>query len=109
MHMIWVLVSFFAVLGLLNSIISVVELFALRRIRSVQRAVLRVELAGEERMEFLLNSLQLIAQRNDIGTVEIGLEVVDKGLSETARLELESYCQKNPWVIFTDEKESDII
>ncbi len=103
--MVWVLVSFFAVLGLLNCIISVLELFALRRIKTVQRAVFRVELAGEEeRMEYLLNSLLIAAQRTELGAIETELEVVDVGLSESARRSLESYCQKNPWVIFTDKE-----
>ncbi|MBQ7089594.1 MAG: hypothetical protein IJN82_00580 [Clostridia bacterium] len=103
--MVWVLLSFFAVLGLLNCVINVLELFALRRIKSVRRAVFRVELAGEEdAMEYLLNSLSIVAQRAELGAVEAELEVVDAGLSESARCALESYCQKNPWVIFTDKE-----
>ena len=102
--MAWVLLSFFAVLGLLNCIISVLELFALRRIKTVKRAVFRAELAGdEEGMEFLLNSLMIAAQRTELGTIETELEVVDAGLSASARAVLEAYCQKNPWVIFTDK------
>ncbi len=103
LHMIWVLVSFFAVLGLLYCMIGVLELFALRRIKTVERAVLRVDLSGDEpRMEYLLNSLMIAAQRADLGSVEVELEVVDRGLSEPARRQLDAYCQKNPWVIFTD-------
>jgi len=103
--MVWVLLSFFAVLGLLNCIINVLEMFAFRRVKTVRRAVFRVELAGEEEgMEYLLNTLSIAAQRAELGAAETELEVVDAGLSESARRALESYCQKNPWVIFTDNE-----
>ena len=110
LHMLWVLVSFFAVIGLLECILGVLELLALRRVRSVRQAVFRVELTGDEpHMEYLLNTLSLMADRVDVGAVETVLEVVDRGLNPISRRELEQYCEKNPWVIFTEAPENDII
>lgn len=102
-HMLWVVVSFFAVIGLLECILGVLELLSLRRVRSVQKAVLRVELSGDEpHMEYLLNTLCLMAERVDIGSQETVLMIVDGGLSLPSRREAERYCEKNPWVIFTE-------
>lgn len=104
LHMLWVIVSFFAVIGLLECILGVLELLSLRRVRSIRRAVFRVELDGEEpRMEYLLNTLSQMTDRLNTGASDTMLEIVDRGLSPHARREVERYCEKNPWVLFTDE------
>ncbi len=106
----WVLVSMFAVLGLLESLVFLLELVALRKNSSVQAAFFRVVLAGEEgQMEYLLNTLSLMAGRLDVGTVEAQLEIVDGGLSENARRKVLEYCEKNPWVRFTEGEDNAII
>lgn len=103
-HMLWVIVSFFAVIGLLECILGVLELLALRRVHSIRRAAFRVELEGEElHMEYLLNTLSQMADRLDVGSRDVILEIVDRGLSPGARREVERYCEKNPWVLFTDQ------
>lgn len=105
-HMLWVIVSFFAVIGLLECILGVLELLALRRVKTVQRSVLRVELCGDEpHMEYLLNTLCLMTERLELGDRETALMIVDCGLSLPSRRELEQYCEKNPWVIFTEGPE----
>lgn len=109
-HMLWVIVSFFAVIGLLECILGVLELLALRRVHSICRATFRVELSGDEpHMEYLLNTLSLMADRVDVGERETVLEIVDRGLSPVSRREVLQYCEKNPWVMFTEAVENDII
>ncbi len=103
LHMLWVIVSLFAVIGLLECILGILEMLALRRAFSVQRATFRVELSGEEpHMEYLLNTLSLMTDRVDVGVQETVLEIVDQGLCAKSRREVEEYCKKNPWVLFTD-------
>ncbi len=99
----WLMVSMFAVLGLLETIVTVLELIALRKVQSVKRAWFRVELTGEEEsVEYLLNTLCLMIERLDVGPVEAGLEIVDAGLEEKSRQKVLEYCEKNPWVRFTE-------
>ena len=109
-YIFWVVTSFFAVIGVLQCILSAVELWTLRRNHSVMRAVFRLELEGEEPyVEYLLNTLTVMTGKLAVGEVEAELELVDRGLSPKARCEVEEYCNKNPWVLFTDGREDDII
>lgn len=106
----WVVVSMFAVLGLLESIVTLLELLALRKVHSLQSATFRVELTGEEKnVEFLLNTLSLMTERLDLGPVEARLEIIDAGLTETTRRSVQEYCEKNPWVRFTEGEDNVII
>ncbi len=109
-HMAWVLLSVFAVIGVLCCILGVLEMLALHRVRSVRRTVFRVELSGDEpQMEYLLNTLLLKADRLNVCGCETLLEIVNNGLTPDARKEVKQYCEKNPWVLFTDSDENDII
>ena len=106
----WLMVSMFAVLGLLEAIVTVLELIALRKVRSIRSATFRVELIGEEEnVEYLLNTLCLMAERLDVGPVETRLEIVDAGLESEARQKVLEYCKKNPWVRFTEGEDNAII
>ena len=101
----WVLVSFFAVVGLMESLLFLLEIVALRKISSIRNVSLRVELAGDaENTEYILNTLSLFLNRVDIGEEEATLEIVDGGMPEKMRLEILEYCEKNPWVRFTENK-----
>jgi hypothetical protein len=106
----WILLSLFAVFGLIEALVETVQLLALRKNRSVRRATVRIVLAGEEPYpEYLLNTLSLLSDRLSSGPIEPILELVDGGMSlEFRRCALE-YCEKNPWVQFTDGEEDDII
>ena len=109
-HMAWVLLSFFAVIGILECILGAVEIISLSRVKSVKQATFRVELYGDEpHVEYLLNTLSLMAQKVDVGPKETALEIVDRGLSPKARREAKEYCEKNNWVLFTDGTGNDII
>ena len=100
----WVLVSFFAVIGIMESMIGVMELLSLRKIRSVKSVALQISLSGEEpRAEYLLNTLSLMAERFQIGRHETILVIHDDGLLEESRQKILAYCEKNPWVVFTEE------
>lgn len=102
-YALWILVSFFAVIGFLFCLIGCLELFSLRKIRSIRRVVLQVELGGKEpQIEFLLNSLSLICDRIGIGRQEAILEILDGGLSSEEQQAVRDYCEKNPWVVFTE-------
>ena len=57
----WVAVSFFAIVGLMEILLFLLEVLALRRISSIQKVSLRVELKGEdENAEYILNMLSLM-------------------------------------------------
>lgn len=100
----WVLISFFAVIGILECIIGVLEFFSMRRIRSAQKSVLQISLSGEEPYaEYLLNTLSLLAERIQVGRLETTLEIINEGLSEETRQRILEYCEKNPWLVFTEE------
>ena len=103
LYMAWVLVSFFAVIGLTECILGVLRLLSMRKIRSVTRVTLRADLEGREpRMEYLLNSLSLMADQIDVNHQETILEIHDAGLDSQSRRAVEEYCEKNPWVLFTE-------
>ena len=98
----WVVVSFFAVVGLMETMLFFLETFALRRISSIRKATLRVDLSDDVgNAEYILNTLSLLMNRIDIGEEEITLEISGFGISEEMRLEILQYCEKNPWVRFT--------
>ena len=109
-HMVWVILSFFAVIGVLQCVLGVLEMLSLRRVQSVGKTVFRVELSGDEpNMEYLLNTLLLKAEQLNVGSRETMLEIVNKGLSPASRREVKLYCEKNPWVLFTEPENNDII
>ncbi|MBR4087373.1 MAG: hypothetical protein IKK30_05925 [Clostridia bacterium] len=98
----WVLVSFFAVVGLMETLLFLLEIIALRRISSIRKVSLRVELSGNaENTEYILNTLLLMLNRVDIGDEEATLEISDGGISDRMRVDIMEYCEKNPWVRFT--------
>ena len=98
----WVAISLFAVIGLLECMMFLLELFAFHKANAIEEITLQVVLKGEEEnVEFLLNSLALVAERADIGKRETALEIVDGGISQEMRRAIEQYCEKNTWVRFT--------
>ena len=106
----WVLLSFFGVIGVLSCILGVLELLSLRRSHSVRRIFFRVILSGEEpNAEYLLNTLQIKLSRLNVGAIEPTLEVIDGGLSPESYRAVVEYCEKNPWVLFTEAGTDDII
>lgn len=101
----WVVVSFFAIVGLMEILLFLLEVLALRRISSIKKVSLQVQLMGEEEnAEYILNMLSLMLNRVEIGEQEATLEILDGGLSEEMRAEILAYCEKNPWVQFTSAK-----
>ena len=59
---------------------------------------------GEEpRVEYLLKTLSLLSERVRVGRLETTLEICDGGLSKETRRGILDYCEKNPWVVFTEE------
>jgi hypothetical protein len=106
----WVLVSLFAVIGLLECVVSLVEFIGMRNVKSISSAVWQVTLQGEiSQVEFLLNTLSVKSTRMDLGEAETILELIDGGLTAHSRAEIAEYCEKNPWVRFTVPQDNDII
>ncbi|MBR2012640.1 MAG: hypothetical protein IJ995_00265 [Clostridia bacterium] len=98
----WVLVSFFAVVGLMETLLFLLEIVALRRISNIHRVSLRVELSGDaENAEYILNTLSLMLNRVEVGEQEATLDIVDGGMSDRMRADILEYSEKNPWVRFT--------
>ena len=83
-------------------LLFLLEIIALRRISSIRKVSLRVELSGDaENTEYILNTLLLMLNRLDIGDEEATLEISDGGISDRMRVDIMEYCEKNPWVRFT--------
>ncbi len=109
-HVFWVLICFFAVIGILECLLGLLNWLSFRKVKAVRKITLQVELEGNiENIEYLLNSLCLKAEKADIGEVEARVEILDGGLAPAVCREICSYCEKNPWVIFTERAKDDII
>ena len=110
LHLCWVLISFFAVIGVFECILEILDWCSFRKTRSVERVMLQVTLKGEvPNAEYLLNALCLKAERADIGKAETALTVIDGGLTADSKERILRYCEKNPWVIFTEQTDCDKI
>lgn len=110
MLLFWVLISLFAVLGLLQCVIFLLECIAMHKVCAISSAVWRVTLRGElSKTEFFLNTLLIKSARLDMGENETILEIVDGGLTDRSRAEIIEYCEKNPWIRFTVPQDNDII
>ncbi len=106
----WLFLSLFAVVGLIETAIVLLEALSIRRIRSIRAATLRIVLSGkEEHPEYLMNTLVLMNDRLNLGAIEPVLEIVDGGIEEQTHNAIREYCEKNPWVRFTEGQEDDII
>ncbi len=109
-HVFWVLICFFSVIGILECLLGVLNWLSFRKVTAVSKITLQVKLAGNvENVEYLLNSLCLKAEKADIGEVEARIHLIDGGLSSETCSEIRDYCEKNPWVIFTEMTEDDIM
>ena len=109
-YLFWVFVCFFAVIGILECLLGVLKWLSFRRVRAVSKITLQVFLSGTmQDTEYLLNSLCLMAEKNNIGSLEAGVDLVDDGIDPRTCEEIRKYCEKNPWVIFTERAEDDII
>ncbi len=109
-HTFWVVASLFAIIGVLECVLELLDWFSFRRFHVAESAVLKVTLKGEvANVEYLLNTLCLKAEKADMGDIETGLEIVDGGLTAETAAHIRAYCEKNPWVIFTEPTECDKI
>ncbi|MBQ8599787.1 MAG: hypothetical protein IJ407_00185 [Clostridia bacterium] len=109
-HILWVLVCFFAVIGILECLLGILNWFSFHRVSCVKAITVQIQVEGEmKNVEYLLNSLCLKAEKVDIGAVEARVELIDRGVTSETRLAIRDYCEKNPWVIFTEQHNNDII
>lgn len=109
-HLFWVLLSFFAVIGILECLLELLDWFSFRRVQVVEKVTLTVTLKGEiKQVDYLLNTLCLKCEKADVGLAETGLVLVDGGLTPQTREQVQAYCEKNPWVVFTESTECDKI
>ncbi len=110
LHLCWVLVSFFAVIGLLECSLELLDWLSFRRLNAVRQINLQVTLSGEiSRVEYLLNTLCVKCEKADVGAAETALEIINGGLSPKTRRQIMEYCEKNPWVVFTESPDCDKI
>lgn len=110
LHLCWVVISFFAVVGVFECVLEVLDWCSFRKTRAVEQVLLQITLKGEvPNGDYLLNALCLKAEQADIGQVETTLVVIDGGLTPESKEQIRFYCEKNPWVIFTEQTECDKI
>ena len=106
----WVMISLFAVIGLTVCLMELLRNLSLRKIRSVKNLTLQIRLVGSEpRVEYLINCLSTLCDEWQVSGHTPGLEILDDGVTPETRRLIQEYCEKNPWVVFTEQSKNDII
>ena len=91
-----VVISFFAVVGIVETILCVLESFALIGQTQPSEVQLRVALSGEiDNVNFLLSTLLLQADRINFKNCVTKVVVVDYGLENSTYLKIKDFCDLN--------------
>ncbi len=94
-----VVISFFAIIGLMEFIMCILESVAMRTIRSLESVNLTVKIRGrEENIEFLLNSLCIMAERIAFKNLTTGVQIFDEGMDEDTYRCVKKYMEENPTI-----------
>ncbi|MBQ6947366.1 MAG: hypothetical protein IJN42_04885 [Clostridia bacterium] len=92
-----VVISFFAIIGLMEFIMCVLETVAMRSTNSLEDVSITVDLRGkEENIEFLLNSLSVMAERIAFKNLTTRIVVRDYGIDEDTYQKIKHYAEGNP-------------
>lgn len=88
--------SFFAVIGFVESVIVFLETVSTSKYNQVKSLTVVAELAGEiDNVSFLLNTLLLQSERICYNNVKTNVLIRDSGLSEDTYSEICSFCFEN--------------
>lgn len=91
-----IILSFFAVIGLIECVLSMLEAVSISKYRKIKDISLVVELTGKiDNVTFLLNTLLLQAQRINYRDTQTRVIIRDSGLDETTYSEIHNFCLEN--------------
>ncbi len=91
-----IIISFFAVIGILECIASILESISLSKYDMVEDVNIRVSLKGEiENIPFLLNTLLIQAERINYKDNQTRVVIVNKGLCQDTYNEIIRFCLVN--------------
>lgn len=101
-----VVISFFAIIGLMEFIMCILETVAMRTNRSLEDVSLTVDLRGrEDNIEFLLNSLCVMAERIAFKNLTTHVVVRDKGIEQDTYERIRAYMEENPNISLIEKEE----
>ena len=101
-----VVISFFAIIGLMEFIMCILETVAMRTNRSLEDVSLTVDLRGrEDNIEFLLNSLCVMAERIAFKNLTTHVVVRDKGIEQDTYERIRAYMEENPNLSLIEKEE----
>jgi uncharacterized membrane protein len=91
-----IILSFFAVIGFIECIFSLLETVSTSRYKKIKDIALVVELSGAvENVTFLLNTLLLQAERISYRDAATRVVIRDCGLDEDTYSQIHSFCEEN--------------
>ncbi len=95
-----ILLSFFAVIGIIECILCLIETIANSKFKSVKQLKLTATISGSENnVNFLLNTLSLYAQRINFKHIQTNV-IIDAQLADDAtKLAVEKYCLQNSNIV----------
>ena len=91
-----IIISFFAVIGILECLLNALECVSVARYNSVDCVELKVELSGYiENVEFLLNTLMLQSERIRYKSSDTKVLIIDNGLDYDTYNRILQFCYLN--------------
>ena len=99
--MIWtilfVLFSFFAIIGLMEFVMCIMETVSMRTTRSIEDIRIVVDIKGcEPHIEFLLSTLSIMADRIAFKDITTKVCIRNLGTDQTTYQRLKEYIEENP-------------
>ena len=104
----FVLVSFFSIIGVMEFVMCIMEMIATRTTKSLKSLKIVADIEGNEpNVEFVLSSLKIMADRIAFRNVTTQVCVCDAGVDEITYQRLVDYINENS-DIYLIEKEKKI-
>lgn len=100
---VWIFISFFAVIGVVEFTFSILEAFSMYSTKSVEEIALEVHIKGKEpHVGFVLSSLLIMAERISINRKVARVKVYDAGMDEETLLQVKEYIERNEGVVLVE-------
>lgn len=104
--LLFVLMSFFAIIGLMEFILCIMETVAMHNTDSLEDVRIEVDMAGNEpHVDFLLSSLTVMAGRIAFRNLTTKVYIRDKGIDLSTYQKIAEYCNENSTVYLIEKDE----
>ncbi len=102
----FVLVSFFAIIGLMEFVACIIEIISTRSTKSLQEIRIVADIKGyEPHVEFVLGSLGIMAERIAFKNVRTKICVRNLGTEETTYQRIKDYVEENSDIYLIEKDE----